>query len=96
MGPDGNWQLSPAYDVIYAHNPAGRWTSQHQMSINGKRDDFTRQDLLAVADAISLSRAQTIIDDVTSAVESWPEFAATAGVPDRLAQEIASQQRLLA
>jgi serine/threonine-protein kinase HipA len=66
------------------------------MSINGKRDDFTRQDLLAVADAISLSRAQTIIDDVTSAVESWPEFAATAGVPDRLAQEIASQQRLLA
>jgi serine/threonine-protein kinase HipA len=95
MGPDGKWQLSPAFDVIYAHNPAGRWTSQHQMSINGKRDNFTRQDLLDVADGISLSRPQTIIDEVINAVQRWPEFAASAGVPDRITREIASHQRMV-
>ncbi len=40
MGQDGKWHLSPAFDVTYSHNPAGRWTSQHQMTINGKRDHF--------------------------------------------------------
>jgi serine/threonine-protein kinase HipA len=95
MGPDGGWQLSPAFDVIYAHNPKGRWTSQHQMSINGKRDDITRQDLLDVAENISLSRPQAIIEDVVQAVESWPEFAATAAVPDKVTQAIAGQHRRL-
>ena len=38
MQPDGKWSLSPAFDVTYSHNPAGKWTSQHQMTINGKRD----------------------------------------------------------
>ncbi len=95
MGPDGKWQLSPAFDVIYAHNPAGRWTSQHQMSINGKRDNFTRQDLLDVADGISLSRPQAIIDEVINAVQRWPEFAASAGVPDGITREIASHQRMI-
>jgi serine/threonine-protein kinase HipA len=40
MGPDGKWKLSPAYDVTYSHNPAGRWTNKHQMIINGKREHF--------------------------------------------------------
>ncbi len=40
MGPDGKWTLSPAYDVTYSHNPAGRWSNKHQMIINGKREHF--------------------------------------------------------
>ena len=48
MNKSGEWRLSPAYDVIYSYNPSGRWTSMHQMSINGKRDNFTRDDLNAV------------------------------------------------
>ncbi len=94
MGPDGHWQLSPAYDLTYAHNPKGRWTSRHQMSINGKRDQFTRQDLLDVADAISLRRPQAIIDEVVEAVARWPEFAATAAVPGQIVRQIAAEHRL--
>ena len=40
MGEDGIWRLSPAYDMGYAYNPQGGWTSTHQMSINGKFDDI--------------------------------------------------------
>jgi serine/threonine-protein kinase HipA len=94
MDPGGRWQLSPAFDVIYAHNPKGRWTSQHQMSINAKRDDITRQDLLDVADAISLSRPQAIIEEVVQAVENWPEFATAAGVPDKVVRQISAEHRV--
>ena len=38
MDRGGRWTLSPAYDLIYSWNPTGDWTSQHQMSINNKRE----------------------------------------------------------
>lgn len=94
MGPDGKWRLSPAYDVIYSHNPAGKWTNQHQMSLNGKRDHFGRDDLIAVADSISLTSADRIIDEVFAAVERWPEFALKAGIEQKTIDEISGNHRL--
>lgn len=93
MGPDGKWRLSPAYDVIYAHNPAGKWTHQHQMSLNGKRDHFSKADFLAVAEGISLAKAEPVIHEVLTAVQRWPEFAQQAGVKPAVMAEIASHQR---
>ncbi len=95
MGPDGKWRLSPAFDVIYAHNPAGRWTNQHQLSLNGKRDRFTRQDVLDAGASISLTRPQEIIDAVNAAVASWPEFAQQAGIDRQISAEIARNHRPL-
>ncbi|MBI5449977.1 MAG: type II toxin-antitoxin system HipA family toxin [Gammaproteobacteria bacterium] len=94
MAPDGKWKLSPAYDVIYSHNPAGTWTNQHQMSANGKRDHFTREDLIAVGDSIRLSKPDGVINDVISAVERWPEFAKTAGINDKTTKDISNNHRL--
>jgi serine/threonine-protein kinase HipA len=94
MGPDGNWRLSPAFDVIYAHNPAGRWTNQHQLSLNGKRDGYTRQDLLDAGDAISLPRPADIVDEVSTAVARWAEFARQAGIDPQASAEIARNHRL--
>lgn len=94
MEPDGKWRLSPAYDVIYSHNPAGKWTNQHQMSLNGKRDNFNRNDLKTVAESISLTRTDRIIDEVFSAVERWPEFARNAGVNRKTIDEISANHRL--
>lgn len=93
MEPDGTWHLSPAYDVIYAHNPAGKWTNQHQLTLNGKRDGFTRRDLLDAGAAISLSRAADIIDEVNAAVARWPEFAEQAGIDPQVSAEIARNHR---
>lgn len=88
MDSDGKWKLSPAYDVIYAHNPAGKWTSKHQMSANGKRDHFTREDLISIGESISLSRPEEIINDVIAAVEKWLEFAKKAGIKKEVILEI--------
>ncbi|MDX1507203.1 MAG: type II toxin-antitoxin system HipA family toxin [Woeseiaceae bacterium] len=95
MDKRGRWSLAPAFDVIYAYNPSGEWTSRHQMSINGKRDDFRRSDLLGVADKFGIEDAGAVIATVTAAVESWPEFAATAGVPQRVIDAIAVTHRSL-
>ncbi|NNK94401.1 MAG: type II toxin-antitoxin system HipA family toxin, partial [Desulfobacterales bacterium] len=90
----GKWKLSPAYDVIYSHNPAGQWTNQHQMSLNGKRDNFSLEDLIAVAESISLNRTDKVINEVFAAVERWPEFARQAGVNEKTIKDISSNHRL--
>ena len=94
MGADGKWKLSPAYDVIYSHNPQGKWTSQHQMSLNGKRNHFSVEDLVAVADSISLSKPDAIIHEVVTAVEKWPEFAKEAGVKSEVVSDIQKHLRI--
>ncbi|MGE3628934.1 MAG: type II toxin-antitoxin system HipA family toxin [Sandaracinaceae bacterium] len=90
MDRSGRWSLSPAYDLTYAYNPRGRWTSQHQMTINGKRDGFTRADLRACAAAASMKRgrADAILDEVLEVLGRWDELAAVAGVDDVWREQI--------
>ena len=93
MNPDGKWKLSPAYDVTYSHNPAGKWTNQHQMSVNGKRDHFTREELISTGESISLSKPEDIINEVIAAVNKWPEFAKQAGVNKKTSLNISEYHR---
>lgn len=88
MDPEGRWRLSPAYDLGYAYNPDGGWTSMHQMSINGKFDSITRADLLEFAAANNIKEASAIIDEVVDRIAEWPQIAADAGVPQEMAQRI--------
>jgi len=80
MTKAGEWSLAPAFDVTYSYNPTGASTSTHQMTLNGKRADFTRADFEACAQSAMMKRgrAGTIRDEVQSAVRRWPEFAAAA------------------
>ena len=94
MSKNGDWQLSPAYDVTYSHTPHGKWTSQHQMSINGKRDHFTLEDLLAVGDAADINNSTELIQEVHQAISRWPEFSVEAGLSSKLTDEIAQSHRL--
>ena len=50
--PAAKWRLAPAFDVAYSYRPGSPWVNSHQMSINGKREGFSRADLLAVAGQI--------------------------------------------
>ena len=95
MNPQGQWSLSPAFDMIYSYNPSGQWTNQHQMSINGKRDGFTREDLLAVARASDLNRADKVIDEVQNAVSHWADYAGEAKLNKIPTQAIKKQHRVL-
>lgn len=75
MDRQGVWHLSPAYDMSWAYNPAGGWTATHQMSINNKWDNITRDDLLSVAYEMNVKRATKIIDQVSEAVSHWRQLA---------------------
>ena len=88
MGEDGKWRLSPAYDMGYAFNPDGSWTSQHQMSVNGKFDGITRADLLAFASANGIKDASEVIDQVCEAAASWPKMTREVGVPEAMINRI--------
>ncbi|MEE1183040.1 MAG: type II toxin-antitoxin system HipA family toxin [Paludibacteraceae bacterium] len=81
MDRTGTWMLSPAYDMSWAYNPKGEWTSHHQMSINNKWDNITRADLLAVAEAMHIKKADSIINEICDAVSMWPIVAKELDIP---------------
>ncbi|MBW2645619.1 MAG: type II toxin-antitoxin system HipA family toxin [Deltaproteobacteria bacterium] len=95
MNRQGEWRLSPAFDISYAWNPSGEWTSRHQMSVNGKRDGFDREDLLALAKTadIKKARAEQMVQRVIETVRRWPDFAGEAGVNDEQVKKIQLSQR---
>lgn len=95
MDKAGKWSLAPAYDLTYANNPAGAWTSQHQVSINGKRSGFVWDDFVACAKVLGLKRGRdrSIFSEVRDAVKNWPAFSFQAGLSGAWAAEIGIEQR---
>ena len=96
MDQAGTWSLSPAFDVTYSFNPQGAWTAAHQMSMNGRRDGFEREDFLQCGRRAGLvgGRAARILDEVCETVARWPEFAEAAGVFPEHRREIGQHLRL--
>jgi len=88
MDEDGKWRLSPAYDIGYAFNPNGKWTSHHQMSINGKFDEITKIDLLECAYKNNIKNAQQIIGEVCDAASKWDKIAQECGIPRTIINNI--------
>ena len=96
MDKKGRWSLSPAYDVTYSYNPQGDWTSRHQMSINGKRDDFLRDDFYAVAKRFRLgkkAKVDEMISRIQKTLKQWPDYANAVGVPSQWVKEIGRHHR---
>lgn len=96
MDKSGAWSLSPAFDVTYSYNPSGVWTAQHQMSINGKRDAFSREDfrICAKAALMKRGRSDSILDEVLAAVGEWDAFAFEAEVDSHSVDRIRRAHRL--
>ena len=96
MDKTGRWSLSPAFDMTYSFNPGGDWTARHQMTMNGKRENFTREDFRACAKSAVMKRgrAEAIINEVQSAVAQWIEFAQAARVARTGRQQIQENLRL--
>lgn len=94
MDRRGEWRLSPAFDVIYSFNPSGIWTSNHQMSIQGKTNNFTRSDLLNVAREMGIRDGEGTLDNVIEVVSNWQQYAEEVGVDSSLIQSIGRSHRL--
>lgn len=84
----GKWELAPAYDVCHAYRPGSEWVSQHALSINGKRKDITKEDLLVIGESIRCKKASEIIDEINETVNRWSAFADEVNVSVVLRDEI--------
>ena len=88
MDRNGKWKLAPAYDLCYSYKPGGRWIGQHQLSLNGKQDAFTRQDILTVGENMGIRRCNEMMDEVIDAVSNWNTIAKDCGVRENHIAEI--------
>lgn len=88
MDKQGKWRLSPAYDMGYAYNPAGAWTSAHQMSVNGKYDEITRTDLMELAARNNIRNAGQIINEIGDTCAGWAKIAKECDVPKKMIDKI--------
>jgi len=94
MNNSGEWSLAPAYDVCYAYSPSGKWTNRHQLSLNGKRDEFTMNDLLVVAEKADITNARNIVQQISETVSQWEYYAKEAEVTPDYMNQIKATLRL--
>ncbi|MEE4246271.1 MAG: HipA domain-containing protein [Kangiellaceae bacterium] len=85
------WFLAPAYDLAYSYKPGSKWVNNHWMTLNGKRDNFTRSDFYSLeklSPIFSKRKIDNIIDGTIDNVSTWPQLAKQWEVPKTLIDEI--------
>ena len=86
----GVWELAPAYDVCYSYNPISSWVSQHALSVAGKRDNISKNDLLVFAKSMNIKKAEQIIKQINEVVGNWPAYAEQTRVGSKKRDDISS------
>lgn len=82
MDKKGVWRLSPAYDMTFSYSKSSTWVNAHQMLINGKADEITKEDFIKTAEfaGIKKAEAEKYIKQVKDAISKWDSFAEEAGL----------------
>ncbi len=75
MDQEGNWRLSPAFDICHAYRPGSHWVSAQSLRVNGKREGITDHDFEAVAKSMNIKKSKNLILQVKEAVRNWKQFA---------------------
>jgi len=88
MNEKGEWNLSPAYDLIFSADPDSHFYRNHELSILGKRNNITPKDLLLFAQRQDIKNAANIIDEVADAVGKFKEYAEAVGISDYWSKKI--------
>ncbi|MCG6202906.1 type II toxin-antitoxin system HipA family toxin [Psychromonas antarctica] len=97
LDQNNQWQLSPAYDLAYSYKPNSYWVSKHWMTLNGKQDNFTRDDFYSfqkLSPIFSKRKINDMLDQTIEAVSNWKSLAKANGVPTSLITEIKQNLRL--
>ncbi|MEM8817421.1 MAG: type II toxin-antitoxin system HipA family toxin [Pseudomonadota bacterium] len=94
MDRKGAWSLAPAYDLC--HSEGSDFTRFHQLSINGKTSDFTKEDLKHLAKYAGLpgNREKRVLEQTLDAFSGWPQTAAELEIPERLQEHVSRTLRL--
>ncbi|MEQ1829214.1 MAG: type II toxin-antitoxin system HipA family toxin [Pirellula sp.] len=78
MDEEGNWRLSPAYDLTFSGGPGG----EHCTTVSGEGKHPAAEHLLLLASTFSIGakEAKQIIEQVKSVVLDWKRYAEMASV----------------
>lgn len=82
MQPNGEWHISPAYDIVFSADPDSHFYRNHELTILGKRKNITKQDLLLFAQRQDIKNAASIIDEVTEVVMNFKAYAEKVEIDD--------------
>ena len=83
MDTDGQWHISPAYDVTFSTNLDGTaYENIHSMSVMGKTDDITETELILFAKQNGIKNARKIIEEVSMAISHFYEHASKYLIDD--------------
>lgn len=82
MQPNGEWHISPAYDIVFSADPDSHFYRNHELTILGKRKNITKQDLLLFAQRQDIKNATSIIDEVTEVVMNFKAYAEKVEIDD--------------
>ena len=85
---DGEWRLAPAYDLCFSFDPTNHWVNKQTLSVNGKRLDITKEDLLTIAKDNNLKKGKTILEEINAVVKNWKTYSQQAGVRQDLMERI--------
>lgn len=80
MNKKGNWNLAPAYDMTYSYNPESQWVNKQNLSVNGKTNSITENDLLKVGKEMNIKKAKEILSQTLDVLSNWSLYAKNAGV----------------
>jgi serine/threonine-protein kinase HipA len=94
MDKEGKWKISPAYDITYQYKDGGTWTNVHQSSVNGKFDNFTRNDLLSFGKTFGIKKVNHILEEIISAVSQWSRIAKEIDIPKKDIESIRNNLRI--
>ncbi len=90
MDENKKWKLAPAYDLTFSFKRGNKWLDSHQMTVNGKRDAFSIEDLKQTAESMGLKQSdyKELIQEVNEAKTCWFDYADKAGVEEKRASLI--------
>ena len=81
-------------DLIYNHNPEGKWTKRHQMSVNGKRENINYNDLITIGKENSIRSPKDIIGQVVEVLGNWKKYAKDVELNMKRMEEISKNMEL--
>ncbi|WP_084274302.1 type II toxin-antitoxin system HipA family toxin [Crocinitomix catalasitica] len=95
MKEDGEWNLSPAYDLTFSYNENFNRITPHFLSINGKNKDFSLKDILHVAEEYSIKNPKKIINAINQSFLNWSKIAQDLNISKKTTDYIASKLKTI-
>ena len=94
MNKNGIWNLSPAFDITYSNGTG--YTKNHQLSLNGKTNDFTLNDILQLAKKHSIKEniAKEYLEQIVEVFSKFKKKAKEIDVREQTLSRIYNELRL--